>query len=592
MKLPLPSDFIDRLKTANPIVDVFGTYVTLKRSGRDYVCCCPFHDEDTPSCYVHPGEEYFKCFGCNAGGDVITFVMKYHNLDYWEAVKFLADRGGVPLPEESSRDSKAVMQRKKIYKMNKDAAHFFYEQLALPEGKACRAYIVKRGLTPETVQKYGIGFAPNSWSALKSHMLSLGYTERELFEAGLISRSTNNTLKTFDFFVYRMVFPFMDIRGNVVGFGGRTLSVDDKRKYLNSRDTPVYNKNNYLFSLNYAKDAAVKSRKIILCEGNLDVISLNQAGFENAVASCGTALTADQVKLISHYADEVLICYDSDEAGMKATRRAIELIREGGLKASVVTMTDAKDPDEYIRKFGPAKFQHILDKAVDSVTFELNSARTGLDLDNDANKTDYLKRACQVLMKIRSPIERDIYISRVAKEQGVSKDAVEQQVSIMLKTEDRKRREKKKQEALSFAEKRDPLNPQAVLYPKENSAEKQLIYYLYRNPDRCSQLLKRLPADKFVTELNGKIYASLSRRIMEGEDYSFSSFLSEFTEEQANRIVEIVSDYADKGINDVVAEDCIRVIERFNEKKAQPASEGNASMDELESIVEGLKKKK
>ena len=590
--MPLPSDFIDRLKAANPIVDVFGTYVSLKRSGRDYVCCCPFHDEDTPSCYVHPGEEYFKCFGCNAGGDVITFVMKYMNLDYWEAVKFLADRGGVPLPEDSSRDSGEAALRRKIYKMNKDAARFFYDQLRSPEGRVCLAYIKKRGLTPATVMKYGMGFAPNSWSALKSHMLSLGYTEEELVRAGLISRSQNNTRKTFDFYVYRLMFPFFDLRGNIVGFGGRTLSVDDNRKYLNSRDTPVYNKNRFLFSLNFAKDAAAKSRRIILCEGNLDVISMNQAGFENAVASCGTALTPEQVKLISHYADEVLICYDSDEAGQKATKRAIDMIREGGLKASVVIMNGAKDPDEFINKFGKAKFEHILNKAVDSVTYELNAARKGMDLENDSAKTDYLKRACQVLMGIRSPIERDIYISRVAKENGVSKEAVQQQVSILLKTENRKRREKKQQEALHFAEKRDPLNPQAVLYPKENTAEQQLIFYLYKNPDRCKQLTDRLPADRFVTELNAKIFGSLSRRITEGEDFSFSSFYSEFTPEQVDRLVEIVSDLSDKGINDEVAEDCIRVIEQFHVRKAHPQGEGDTSIDELESIVEGLKKKK
>ena len=590
--MPLPSDYIDRLKAANPIVDVFGTYVNLKRSGKDYVCCCPFHDEDTPSCYVHPGEEYFKCFGCNAGGDVITFVMKYMNLDYWEAVKFLADRGGIPLPEENSRDSKAAMQRKRMYKMNKDAARFFYDQLRAPEGRVCLAYMKKRGLTPATIMKYGMGFAPNSWSALKSHMLSLGYSEDELVTAGLISRSQNNTRKTFDFFVYRLMFPFFDIRGNIVGFGGRTLSVDDNRKYLNSRDTPLYNKNKFLFSMYFAKDAAASSRKMILCEGNLDVISLNQAGFENVVASCGTALTPDQVKLISNYADEVLICYDSDEAGQKATKRAIDMIREGGLKASVVIMNGAKDPDEFINKFGRAKFEHILNKAVDSVTYELNIAKRGVDLDSDSAKTDYLKRACQVLMGIRSPIERDIYISRVAKENGVSREAVEQQVSILLKTQDRKRREKKQQEALHFAEKRDPLNPQAVLYPKENTAEQQLIYYLYKNPDRCKQLMDRLPADRFVTELNARIYSSLSRRISDGEDYSFSSFYNEFTSEQVDRLVEIVSEFADKGINDVVAEDCIKAIEQFHVKKAHPQGEGDATIDELESIVEGLKKKK
>ncbi len=361
--MPLPVEFIERLKAANPIADVIGTYVTLKRSGRDYVCLCPFHNERTPSCYVHPDKEFFHCFGCHAGGDVITFIMRYNNLDYWEAVKFLAERGNVPLPEDRTYDSKAGNKRKRIYEMNKKAARFFYDQLRSPEGKPCRDYLARRGLTAATVKKYGMGFAPNSWSKLKSYMLSEGYTEQELEEASLISRSQKNYQNTFDFFVFRAMFPFIDLRGNIVGFGGRTLDVNEKRKYLNSKDTPVYNKNSFLFSMNFAKEISVKSKKILLCEGNLDVISLNQSGFENAVASCGTALTPQQAKLISNYSDEAVLCYDSDEAGQKATKRAIGILRECGLKVSVVTMEGAKDPDEYINKFGKAKFEHILGKA-------------------------------------------------------------------------------------------------------------------------------------------------------------------------------------------------------------------------------------
>lgn len=589
--MPLPIDFIERLKSANPIVDVMGTYLTLKRSGRDYVCLCPFHGEKTPSCYVHPEQEYFHCFGCGAGGDVISFTMRYNNLDYWEAVKFLAERGGVPLPEDRSYDSRAANKRKKIFEMNKKAARFFYDQLRAPEGKACRDYLKKRGLTAATIMKYGMGFAPNSWSMLKSYMLSEGYTEQELEEASLISRSQKDTRNTFDFFVYRAMFPFFDLRGNIVGFGGRALSVDDNRKYLNSKDTPVYNKNRFLFSMNFAKDVSVKSGKILLCEGNLDVISLNQAGFENAVASCGTALTADQAKLISNYADEAVICYDSDAAGQKATKRAIDILRGCGLKVSIVTMNGAKDPDEFVNKFGKAKFEHILEKAADSVTFELMSAKGGIDLDDEVGKNDYMKRACDVLARIRSPIERDIFISKVAKDQGVSKEAVEQQVNMMIRMDEKKKREKRQRDALTFAAQRDPLNPDAVLHPKEDQAEKQLIYYVYTNPDRCSAVLGRLPPDKFVTELNARIYAALTSRITDQQDYSFSSFGSEFTPEQVDRIVTIINDYSGKGIDQQVAEDCIKVLEQYYEKQLLPKESGDASIDELQSLVESLKKK-
>ena len=589
--MPLPVEFIERLKAANPIADVIGTYVTLKRSGRDYVCLCPFHNERTPSCYVHPDKEFFHCFGCHAGGDVITFIMRYNNLDYWEAVKFLAGRGNVPLPEDRTYDSKAGNKRKRIYEMNKKAARFFYDQLRSPEGKPCRDYLARRGLTAATVKKYGMGFAPNSWSKLKSYMLSEGYTEQELEEASLISRSQKNYQNTFDFFVFRAMFPFIDLRGNIVGFGGRTLDVNEKRKYLNSKDTPVYNKNSFLFSMNFAKEVSVKSKKILLCEGNLDVISLNQSGFENAVASCGTALTPQQAKLISNYSDEAVLCYDSDEAGQKATKRAIGILRECGLKVSVVTMEGAKDPDEYINKFGKAKFEHILGKAKDAVSFELSSAKTGIDLEDDVGKNDYMKKACNVLAQIRSPVERDIFISRVAKEQGISKDAVEQQVKSIMNYDERKRREKRRQESLAFAQRRDPLNPDAVTHVKENLAEQQLIYYVYNHPDRCKYLLERCPPDRFVTELNARIYGSLTSKIMAGEDYSFSTFYGEFSPEQVDRIVRIIDDYADKGIDSDVAEASAQVLLDYCEKQSL-APKDDVTDDDLENLINSLRSKK
>ncbi|MBR6872219.1 MAG: DNA primase [Ruminococcus sp.] len=588
--MAFPVEFIDRLKSANPIADVVGTYLTLKRSGRDYVCICPFHDEKTASCYIHPNEAYFHCFGCGAGGDVITFTMRYNNLDYVEAVKFLAERGGLTMPNDNFSEAKSANKRKRIFEMNKKAARFFYDQLKTPEGQTCLEYLAKRGLTISTIKKYGMGFAPNSWSKLKSYMLSEGYSEQELIEASLITHSADNSRNTFDFFVFRAMFPFLDLRGNIVGFGGRALSVDDKRKYLNSKNTPVYAKERFLFSMNFAKDVSVKSKKILLCEGNLDVISLNQAGFENAVASCGTALTSEQARMISNYADEAVICYDSDVAGQKATRKAIGILREQGLKVSVVRMDGAKDPDEFINKFGKAKFEHILEKAVDSVSFELLDAQGALDLSNEVGKTDYMKRACEVLVRIKSPIERDIYISKVAREQDVSKEAVEEQVRIMIEVEKKKKAEKKKQEALNFSSKRDPLNPDAALHPREDRAEKALIYYLYNNPDKCGYLLSRITPDKFVTDLNARIYGSLTAKLKAGEDYSFSSFYSEFSPEQVDRIVAIISDFSDEGIDANVAEDCIKVLLDF-EQTMQQSSGDDLSIDDLQSLIESLRNK-
>ncbi|MBR1384463.1 MAG: DNA primase [Ruminococcus sp.] len=585
--MPLPVDFLERLKAANPIADVMGTYVTLRSSGRDYVCLCPFHNEKTPSCYVHPDKEYFHCFGCGAGGDVITFTMRYNNLDYWEAVKLLAERGGVPLPDDNGYDRGQGDKRKRIYEMNKKAARFFYDQLRSPEGAPCREYLFKRGLTAETIKRYGMGFAPNSWTKLKNYMISLGYTEDELVEASLISRSKDDRGRTYDFFVYRAMFPFIDLRGNIVGFGGRALTPDDKRKYLNSKDTPVYNKNRFLFSMNFAKDVSVKDKKILLCEGNLDVISLNQAGFKNAVASCGTALTAEQAKLISNYADEAVICYDSDEAGQKATKKAINILRGCGLKVSVVKMDGAKDPDEYINKFGRDKFAYILGNASDSVTFELSNAMGGLDMASEAEKNDYLHKACEIISGLRSPIERDIYISKLAKEQGVSKQAIEEQINATLKKDFYAKRKKQMQDSLSFASKRDPLNPDAVLHPRENTAERQLIYYIYVNPDKCKDILSRLPSEKFVTALNKRIYSSLTSKIINGEDYSFSSFSEEFSPQETDRITQIINDNSDKGIDANVAEDCIKVLLESN--SGDQGDSGEMSDDDLMALVNKLR---
>lgn len=587
--MPLPAEFLDRLKAANPIAEVMGSYVSLKRTGRDYICLCPFHNEKTPSCHVHPDKEFFHCFGCGAGGDVITFTMKYNNLDYWEAVKLLAERGGVPLPEDSQFRSGGIDRRKRIYEINKKAARFFYDRLRSPEGRSCREYLAKRGLKAETIMKYGMGFAPNSWSELKSYMLSEGYSEQELIDASLISRSLKNTKNTYDFFVNRAMFPFIDLRGNIVGFGGRALSPDDKRKYLNSKDTAVYNKNRFLFSMNFAKNAAVKDKRILLCEGNLDVISLNQAGFENAVASCGTALTPEQAKLISNYADEAVICYDSDEAGQKATKKAIYILGETGLKATVIKMEDAKDPDEYINKFGAVRFGHLLDHSEGAVNFELMKAKDGIDTETEVGKADYMKKIYGILASIRSPVERDIYISKVALEQGISKQALNEEINSLIR---KRNYQKKKQEwrgIQSFADRRDPLNPEAAAHTKQARAEQEIIYFIYTNPDFCEDIAGRLSPEKMVTSLNRRIYESLVNKILNGEDYSVSSFNDEFSADEVGKITSILSEYDDKGIDKNVVYDCVSALLEYSPDK--PKAE-EMSDDELLKFREQLKRKK
>lgn len=589
--MALPADFLDRLKTANPIAEVMGSYVNLKRTGRDYVCLCPFHNEKTPSCHVHPDKEYFHCFGCGAGGDVITFTMKYNNLDYWEAVKLLAERGGVPLPEDTFfKNSQGVDKRKRLYEINKTAARFFFDRLKSDEGKPCREYLIKRGLKAKTIQKYGMGFAPNSWSALKNYMLSEGFTEQELIEASLISRSQRNTKNTYDFFVNRAMFPFIDLRGNIVGFGGRALSSDDKRKYLNSKDTYVYQKNRFLFSMNFAKNATVKDKKILLCEGNLDVISLNQAGFENAVASCGTALTPEQVKLISNYADEVFICYDSDEAGQKATRKAIALLSDAGLKTNVIKMTGAKDPDEYINKFGETKFRHLLDNADGAVNFELNRCKEGLDLDTDTGKVDYMKRVYRVLAQIKSPVERDVYISKIANEQSINKNAIAQEINYLINREIVNKRRRNDRELMNYATRRkDDINPEAATHYKESVAECGIIYFLYNNPDFCNTILEKLPPERFVTSFNRKVYTALTEKIKNGEDHSITAFNGEFSPDEVGKITSILEKFSNMGIDRNVVYDYIELLKNYKEKTSV---DENMSDDDFIKLRNRLKAKK
>ena len=571
-------EFLERVKAANPIEEVMGNYATLKRTGRDYVCLCPFHNEKTPSCHVKPEQEYFYCFGCHAGGDVITFVMKYMNVEFYEAVKMLADRAGIELPENTEYVKKGGLTRQKAFEINKAAARFFFEKLCSPEGQACRDYLMRvRGLSSETITKYGMGFAPNSWNELKNHMLSLGYSEEELKQLSLISSSQNNTKKTFDFFVNRAMFPFIDLAGNIVGFGGRDLSGRDKRKYLNSRDTIVYKKEKFLFSMNFAKNAAVAEKTILLCEGNLDVISLNQAGFENTVASCGTALTPQQVKSISNYAERVVICYDSDTAGQNATSKAIKLFNDVGIQADVIHMKGAKDPDEYVRKFGADHFKALINHSQGGISYEIQKCKSGLDIETPEGKTRYITKACYVIANLPYPAQRGVYIGELAKETEVSTIMIEQQVEGIISRRSREFEKKDWQKTVNFTNvPKDTVNPEANSHPKESTAEAGLIYYLFKNPDKCQTVLEQISPDDFVTGLNKRIFKSLTEKITNKADFSVTSFNNEFSPDEVGKITEIMEEFGKIAVYPETAQEYIQVLLDYREKvhmKDLPPSE-------------------
>lgn len=373
------------IRNANPIEILIDSYVSLKRRGRVYVCNCPFHSERTPSFTVFPDTQSFYCFGCGSGGDVITFVMKSENLDFWEAVKFLAEKSNIEIPEYNRKNSDSKQKRNRIYEMNRIAANFFYNNMVHGADKSGLKYFYDRKLSPQTIKKYGLGYSPDSWNELTNLLTSKGYSENEIVEAWLGGRS-QKTGKIFDIFRKRVMFPIVDLRGNIIGFGGRVLD-DSKPKYLNTSATPVFDKGSNLFSLNFAKNS--DSKKLILCEGYMDVIAVNQAGFENVVATLGTAITPAQARIMSHYAEEVIIAYDSDDAGQNATQKAIRHFTDVGVQTRILRMENAKDPDEYIKKFGKDRFRKLIDSSDNANNFMLDKCENGLTFQRRQEKSNF-----------------------------------------------------------------------------------------------------------------------------------------------------------------------------------------------------------
>lgn len=584
--MPLPEDFIYSLKQNNPIESVMGSYVTLKKQSRGYVCLCPFHSEKSPSCHVHPSEGYFHCFGCGAGGDVITFIMKAENLEYIEAVKFLAERAGMSMPEDA-RNNDLSRVKARILEINRCAARYFNHVLMKsPDGEKGRRYFAMRQLSAKTIVKYGLGYAPDDWHMLTNYMKSQGYSEDELLAANLVGSGRNGG--TYDQFRDRVMFPIIDLRGNVIAFGGRIIDGSGP-KYLNSSDTPVFKKSRNLFSLNFAKNS--KEKRLILAEGYMDVISINQAGFENVVATLGTALTPEQARLMSQYAEEVVISYDSDGPGQAATHKAINLLSEAGVKTKIIHMEGAKDPDEYIKKFGSLRFRQLLDKSDGAINFELNKCRDGIDFTSETGKVDYLKKCAEVLSTITSPIERDVYISKVAADQNVSREAVTQQVESMIR---RRKSAAGKQEWLNIRtfSQQYRESPDAARHPAEYKAECGLICYLNKNPDEAECISERLSPDDFITDFNRRIYSRMTENLKNSPDFDIMSLQSEFTADEMGKITAILAKNREIDINRSVADDYINTLLRYREEKNENKAAAEMSDDDLRSFAQQLRNKK
>lgn len=582
----LSEQFISELKARIDIEEIVGAYVNVKRRGRNLVGLCPFHSEKTPSFTVYPDSQSFYCFGCGAGGDVVTFVRRIENLDYIEAVKLLAQRAGIPMPEDGYDDSFARLKTR-ILEINRETARFYHRCLISSGGKKGLDYLRERGLSDKIIRHFGLGYAPEEWDAVIRHLQEKGFRMEEMVAAAVAVKSARGSY--YDQFRGRVIFPIIDIRGNVVAFGGRIL--DGKGpKYLNSPDTPVFKKSRNLFALNFAKSA--KEPALILAEGYMDVVALHQAGFVNAVATLGTSLTTEQARMICQYAPEVIIAYDADGAGQKATNRAINLFGEIGGKVRVLKVQDAKDPDEYIKKFGATRFRLLLEGAGSAMEFEIGKLRQKYDLESSDGKVEFLKEFARFIAGIRNPIERDVYVTRTAAELNVSKEPLTAQIDYIIRQRAKNAEKKQARDLSVFAsgpkQRRDP---QREAHLKEALAEERLIGIVLKNPDYHPLILERIQPEDFLTDLNREIFRVICQRLEQNRPIELIALSEQLDEQQMGKVAGILADAVSSGATQKEALDYIDVILAGRMKKS---SEQLKQMDrqQLEEYVANLAAKK
>ena len=582
----IPHEYIEELTRRTDIVELLGSYVHLKRKGRLYGGLCPFHSEKTPSFYVYPDTQSFYCFGCGAGGDAITFAKKINSIDYPEAVKMLAARAGMPEPQE---DDKTGRMRSRILSMNKEAARFFHACLnsTVEEARQARAYWRRRGLDDKTIVRFGLGYAPNDGQALYQFLRDKGYNQQELDASGLFKRSPSGRI--YCLFWKRVMTPIFDLRGNIIAFGGRVLD-DSKPKYVNSPETLVYHKSDTVFALQIAKRSA--SRRFVLCEGYMDVISMQQAGIDTAVCACGTALTPDQVRLISEYADEVILSYDSDEAGQKATLRSLELFRNSPVKVGVLQIPGAKDPDEYIKKYGAERFKALLDGVGNALDFRLGRLKDQYDLAQDAQRLEYVKEAVDLLAQRSSPTEQEVYAGRLAEETNISKTAIMTQLETAVKRVGSKRRYEKKKAVLQSGE----MNQIKVSYTAGGSqalgivsAQQRLLAAILREPRYLDLVQGQLTAEQFIQPQQKELYQAMVDCRQQGVDISLATLRAFVSEEALNELSHLAAQYSDVNCT---PDDIRLYLDRI--ARGMPVASKAASMtnEELSSYFQSMREKK
>ena len=574
--MAFPPSFIDELIARNPIQDVVGQYVNLRRSGANLFGLCPFHGEKTASFSVAPDKGIYYCFGCHKGGGAINFMMEVEGLSYPDAVRALAKRAGMEVPEDEQYQSR-YRQQERLWALMKEAARYFHGKLYSPEGAEGLAYAQKRGMPKGTLTKFGIGFAPNSWNGLCEAMRAKGYTDQELKDAGLVSEKNG---RIYDRFRNRLMFPIIDTRGNIIGFGGRVMD-DSTPKYLNSPETLIFNKRKNLFGLNLAKKS--KLGYLILVEGCMDAIALHPYGFDCAVASLGTSLTEEHATLLSRYTEQVYLIYDADEAGQRAAQRAIPMLERAGLRIKVLKVRDAKDPDEFLKKFGPDKFKILLEESANRVEYQLSAIRSKYDIREDDQKIRYVHEAAELISTLGSSVQREVYGGRVAESAGISMEAMKLEVNKAFKR--RMAIQRKKEE-------REKLAPAKALQPKERSirydnmksamAEEGILAQILRDPSLLAEC-RNLKGGDFSVPLLGKVYDDLYSRYHQGLEVSLS--VLEVSAEEMSHLAGITHRHQGT-VNADAFRDCVNMV------LAERQSARVSNDDDLMALRNKLKERK
>lgn len=544
--MAFPEAFLQELEEKNPIEDVVGQYVTLTRRGSNLFGLCPFHNEKTASFSVAPEKGIFYCFGCHKGGGAINFIMEIEGLDYPDAVRFLARRAGMEVAEDDPRRVSSLRRKEHLWKLCRDAALFYHNTLKSPQGQEGLQYLLKRGLSKKTIVSFGLGFAPNQWDGLKRAMLAKGYTIEDLQDAGLVrtkrrektdeNGNTVESVSTYDWFRNRVMFPIIDVRGNVIGFGGRVMDGSEP-KYLNSPESMIFNKRKNLFALNVAKKT--KMEMLVLTEGYMDTISMHQYGFDCAVASLGTSLTQEQAGMLSKYTKQMVLCYDGDQAGQNAAKRAIGILEKTGITVRVLRMQGAKDPDEFLKKYGAERFKKLLGMSENQAVYQLESIRRKYDLTTDDGKVEFLKEAATLIASMDSSVEREVYSTRAAEMAGIEAKAMQLEVGRAYKRRINARKKREERQNLRPAEQIQP-TASGLKYDNVRSAvaEEGILSQILLEP-ALLDLTKSLKPEQFSAPLLGRVYAWMEKRWQEGDGISIPAMGGDFTPEEVSHITRI-----------------------------------------------------